>query len=75
MDDTHRLLRELVALQQASIRLQKLAISLQAEALTYLAHAATGGKSAPAVERRVLLAVKQIRATAERVERGRKLPR
>lgn len=75
MDESVKLLREVVALQQASIRLQKFAITLQAEALVYQVHAATGGKSVPALEKLVMRTVKQMRATVDRVQVGRKLPK
>ncbi len=75
MDESVKLLRELVALQQASIRLQKFAITLQAEALTYRVFAATGGKSVPALEKLVMRSVRQMRATVDRVQVGKRLPK
>jgi hypothetical protein len=75
MDETVKLLREVVALQQASIRLQKFAITLQAEAMAYRVFAATGGKSAPALEKLVMRSVRQMRATVDRVQVGKRLPK
>lgn len=75
MDESVKLLRELVALQQASIRLQKFSITLQAEAMAYRVFAATGGKSAPALEKLVMRSVRQIRATVDRVQVGKRLPK
>ena len=75
MDETAPLLREFIELQKASIRLQKFAITLQAEAMAYRVFAATGGKSVPALEKLVMRSVKQMRATVDRVQVGRKLPK
>ena len=74
-NETVKLLRELVALQQQSIRLQKFALSLQSELVAYQYLAATGGKSAPTVERVVMGAVRRMRITAEKVAAGKKLPK
>jgi hypothetical protein len=75
MDATNDLLRQIVDLQRASIRLQKLSIALQAESLAYRRHAARADKPNPALDRLVMRAVREIRATADRVEAGRRLPR
>jgi hypothetical protein len=75
VDDAVMLLREMIELQKASIRLQKFAITLQAEAMAYRVFAATGGKSAPALEKLVMRSVKQMRATLDRVQVGRRLPK
>ena len=75
MDETAELLRELIALQQQSIRLQKLALSLQSELVAYQYLAATSGRSNPAVEKVVMGAAKRMRVTAEKVAAGRKLPK
>lgn len=75
MNETETLLRELIELQKASIRLQKFAITLQAEAMAYRVFAATGGKSAPALEKLVMRAVRQMRATVDRVQVGKRLPK
>jgi hypothetical protein len=75
VDEAAALLRELVERQRASIRLQKFAITLQAEAMAYRVFAATGGKSAPALEKLVMRSVRQMRATVDRVQVGRRLPK
>ena len=75
MDEVAKLLRELIELQKASIRLQKFAIVLRAESIAHQVFAATGGKSAPALEKLVMKTVRQMRATVDRIEAGRKLPK
>jgi len=75
VEETVKLLRELVELQKASIRLQKFSITLQAEAHALHVFTATGGKSVPALEKLVVRSVRQMRATLDRIEAGRKLPK
>ena len=75
MDALAKKLDELIELQKASIRLQKFAITLQSEVVAYHSWAATGGKPSPAVERLMMKTVRQMRATVDRIEAGRKLPK
>ena len=75
VDDTPRLLRDLLEATRATNRLLKLSISLQAEALANATAAAAGATTTKALEKRVMASVRQIRATADRVEAGRALPR
>jgi hypothetical protein len=75
MDETAKLLQELIGLQKASIRLQKFSITLQAESVAHQVFAATGGRSVPALDKLVMKSVRQMRTTLERVEAGRRLPK
>jgi hypothetical protein len=76
MEKTEKLLEELIELQKASIRLQKFAITLQAEACSYLYGMATASAAKPGeVEKRAMQAVKQMRATVDKVEKGKVLPK
>ena len=75
MASTESLLRQLAELMQASVRLQKFSIVLQAEALARQVATAAGATSPAAVDRLVVRAVKQMRATVERVSAGRALPK
>jgi hypothetical protein len=75
MEALAKKLDELIELQKASIRLQKFAIVLQAEAMVYRNWAATGGKPSPGIEKRCMKTVRQMRATVDRIEAGRKLPK
>lgn len=74
-DETTTLLRELIELQKASIRLQKLSISLQAEALAHASFATLHDSARAALEKHVMRGVTQMRATADRIEAGRRLPK
>ena len=73
MDDTSTLLRRLIQLTEASIRLQKFSIVLQAEAVAYESAKASGVTSRAALDRLIVKSVKQMRATVERVSAGRAL--
>jgi hypothetical protein len=75
MDATQTLLRQLIELTEASIRLQKFSIVLQAESVAYQSANASGITSRAAVDRLIVKSVKQMRATVERVSAGRALPR
>ena len=43
--------------------------------MAYRVFAATGGKSAPALDKLVVRAVRQMRATVDRVQVGKRLPK
>ena len=75
MDATQTLLRQLIELTETSIRLQKFSIVLQAESVAYQSASASGIKSRAAIDRLIVKAVKQMRATVERVSAGRALPK
>jgi len=76
MDESASLLRELIELQRASIRLQKFAITLQAEALVHASFSSGATALSPAArERQVMRAVRQMRATVDRIEAGKALPK
>jgi hypothetical protein len=72
MKTTESLLGELIELQKASIRLQKFAISLQAEALVHASYPHQGDTK---IEKLTMKTVQQIRATLEKVEKGKALPK
>ena len=74
--NTDKLLEELIELQKASIRLQKFAITLQAESSAYLYMIANAGDTKQAqVEKLAMKAVKQMRATVDKIEKGKALPK
>ncbi|HVG92806.1 MAG TPA: hypothetical protein VND21_00030 [Planctomycetota bacterium] len=75
MDATQTLLEQLIELTETSIRLQKFSIVLQAESVAYQSASASGIKSRAAIDRLIVKAVKQMRATVERVSAGRALPK
>lgn len=76
MTNTDKLLEELIELQKASIRLQKFAITLQAESSAYLYMLANANNAKQTqVERIAMKAVKQMRATINKIEKGKALPK
>lgn len=68
-----KLLKELIELQKASIRLQKFAIVLMSETKADAAFAAHGGKPSKTQEAYAWRSVQQMRKTVERVAAGKGL--
>ncbi|MBX7156405.1 MAG: hypothetical protein K1X91_15725 [Bacteriodetes bacterium] len=76
MEKLESLLTELIELQKASIRLQKFAIVLAAENSVYQQAAVmVDEKSQKAISKTVVKAVQQMRATVDKIEQGKKLPK